>query len=378
MTASAKPESSALISGFGLSDVGRRLGIDPKNLTVQSALAAVADAGLGIADIDGVSTYPGPYGSTPGITGGGVDDLRELLGLRLRWYCGAAEVPGQLGSVVNAVLAVAGGLADHVLCYRTVWESTAQLSAGSRAVVVGDSKRPLLQWSKPYGVGYPTFGALAMQRYLFESGATREQFAQLAVVSRANAAGNPAAVYREPLSVDDYLAARMISDPLCIYDCDVPVDGSAAVVVSRATSPLIAERKTVGIEAMGTVPGPEASATMMWARTDLTPGDVDVAEIYDGFTVYAVRWLEALGLTPHHETGSFLEGGKRISLDGELPISTGGGQLSAGRLHGYGALIEACTQLRGLGAARQVPGRPEVAVVSSGAESFTSCLLLTK
>jgi hypothetical protein len=88
--------------------------------------------------------------------------------------------------------------------------------------------------------------------------------------------------------------------------------------------------------------------------------------------------LESLGLTPRNETGPFIEGGRRISLDGELPISTGGGQLSAGRLHGYGALLEACIQLRQEGGARQVPGPPQVAAVSSGAESFTSCLLLTR
>jgi acetyl-CoA acetyltransferase len=213
---------------------------------------------------------------------------------------------------------------------------------------------------------------------MHESGATREQFAQLAVVSRANAAGNPDAVYRDPMTVDDYLGARMISDPLCMYDCDVPVDGAIAVVVSRADSAAIDRRRAIGIEALGTASGFQASADMLWSRTDLKPSDVDVAEIYDGFTIYAVRWLESLGLTPRNETGPFIEGGRRISLDGELPISTGGGQLSAGRLHGYGALLEACIQLRQEGGARQVPGRPQVAAVSSGAESFTSCLLLTR
>ena len=89
-----------------------------------------------------------------------------------------------------------------------------------------------MQWGRPYGLGYATYGALSMQRYLHESGATREQIAQIAVVSRRHAMGNPDAVYREPMSVDDYLAARMISDPLCIFDCDVPVDGSIAVVVN--------------------------------------------------------------------------------------------------------------------------------------------------
>jgi acetyl-CoA acetyltransferase len=372
-----KPESSAVISGMGASQIGRRLHRDPLVLTADAAMAAISDAGLTPDDIDGVSTYPGALWSTPGITGAGVDDVRELLGLNLRWHTGGGELPGQLGSIVNAVLAVATGLANHVLCFRTVWESTAQQQAGSRSSLVAKSGRELLQWGKPYGSSYSTYGALSMQRYLHETGATREQFAQLAVVSRRNAAGNPSAVYREPMSVDHYLGSKMISDPLCMFDCDVPVDGSAAVIVSRVGASNV-DSSAVRIESIGSASGWDACAEMLWSRTDLKPADVDVAEIYDGFTIYAVRWMEALGLTPRGETGSFIEGGSRISLDGELPISTGGGQLSAGRLHGYGGLLEACIQLRGLGGARQVPGNPEVAIVSSGAEMFTSCLLLTR
>jgi acetyl-CoA acetyltransferase len=372
-----KAEAAAVISGMGSSAIGRRLGRDPLVLTADAALAAIADAGLAPGDIDGVSTYPGAVGSTPGITGAGVDDVRTLLGLQLRWHTAGMELPGQLGSIVNAVLAVAGGLATHVLCFRTVWESTAQSQAGNRSALVTQSSRESLQWGKPYGAGYPTYGALAMQRYMHLTGATRDQFAQLAVVSRANAAGNPDAVYRSPMTVDDYLQSRMISDPLCMYDCDVPVDGSVAVVVSRSASVADAA-KAIGIEAIGSASGLQPSADMMWSRTELKPSDVDVAQIYDGFTIHAVEWLEALGLTPAGETGAFIEGGERISLGGELPISTGGGPLSAGRLHGYGALLEACVQLRGLGGDRQVPARPRVAAVSSGAQAFSSCLLLTR
>ena len=184
-------------------------------------------------------------------------------------------------------------------------------------------------------------------------------------------------IYRTPLTVDDYLEARMISDPLCMFDCDVPVDGAVAFVVSRVGSANIEPAKAIGFEAVGSAPGIEASADMLWSRTDLAPSDVKLAEIYDGFTIHAVEWLEGLRLTPRGETGPFIEGGKRIARDGELPISTGGGQLSAGRLHGYGALLEACLQMRGLGGERQVPGNPDVAAVSSGAVAFTSCLLLT-
>jgi acetyl-CoA acetyltransferase len=373
-----KTESRAVISGIGISEVGRRLLRDPLMLTIDAALGAIADAGLDRRDVDGISTYPGATGSAPGITGAGIADVLSLLDLDLRWHTGGGELPGQLGSVANAVLAVAGGLATHVLCFRSVWESTAQVVAATRSSFVAQSQRHEFGWGRPYGVGYVTYGALAMQRYMYESGATREQFAQLAVVSRANAAGNPHAVDRVPMSVADYLRASMISDPLCMFDCDVPVDGAVAVVVSRADSPFINQQRAIRFEAVGTASGFKASADMLWYRSDLKPSDVDVAEIYDGLTIYAVRWLEALGLTPPNETGAFIEGGRRIALDGELPISTGGGQLSAGRLHGYGALHEACIQLRGEGGARQVPGRPEVAVVTSGAEAFTSCLLLTR
>jgi acetyl-CoA acetyltransferase len=370
-------EKRALISGVGCSDIGRRLDRDPWALTADAALAAIADAGLTPDDIDGVATYPGALWGTPGITGAGVDEVRTMLGLRLKWYAGGGEVAGQLGSLINAVLAVGGGLAEHVLCFRTVWESTAQSQLGGRAATVGQGAvRESHQWNAPYGVGYSTYGGLTMARYMHESGATREQLAQIAVVSRANAARNPLAVYREPLSVDDYLSSRMISDPVCLYDCDVPVDGSVAVVVSRAGSAAIAHRRAVTIQGLGSASGFQSAADMMWSRTDLKPADVDIAEVYDGFSILAVRWLEALGLSPHNETGAFIEGGTRIALDGELPLNTNGGQLSAGRMHGYGALHEACLQLRGDAGARQVNPRPSVAAVSSGAENFTSCLLL--
>lgn len=373
-----KAERHAVITGAGVSRIGRRLGVDPWRLTADAALAAIADAGLTPDDIDGVATYPGAIGSTPGITGAGVDDVRALLGLRLRWYTGGGELPGQLGAVVNAVLAVAGGLAEHVLCFRTVWESSAQAQLGGRSNTVSASAvRERTQWTTPYGAGYSTYGGLLTQRYLHDSGSTREQLGQIAVTARAHAALNPQAVYRTPMSLDDYLGSRMISDPLCIYDCDVPVDGAVAFVVSRAGGAAHDPARSLGIEAIGSASGFDAAADMMWSRTALKPADVDVAQLYDGFSVLAVRWLEALRLCPPNEGGRFIEGGHRIALDGELPLNTGGGQLSAGRLHGFGALHEACLQLRGAAADRQVTPRPQVAVVSSGAEDFTSSLLLT-
>jgi acetyl-CoA acetyltransferase len=380
-----RAESQVVISGVGRSRIGRRLGIDPWVLTADAALAAIADAGLTAADLDGVSTYPGAFWSTPGITGAGVDDVRAMLGLRLRWHSGGGETAGQLGSVINAVLAVAAGFATHVLCFRTVWESTAQQGYGGRAATLldggGTAGRPvrfgreLTQWTTPFGIGYPSHAAMDMQRRIELAGATREQFAQVALVSRRYAARNEAAIYREPLTLETYLNARVISDPVCVYDCDVPVDGSVAFVVSHVASAPDPGR-AVSFEALGSASGFDEAAAMMWARTDLKPIDVDVAQVYDGFTVYALRWLEALGFCGRYEGTDFVYGGTRISAGGELPLNTGGGQLSGGRMHGYGGLLEACLQLRGDAGAHQLASRPEVAVVTSGAESFTSSLLL--
>jgi len=370
-------EHKAVISGIGASDIGRRLQRDPWDLTVDAALAAIADAGLSVEDIDGISTYPGAIGSTPGITGAGTEDVRTLLGLKPRWHSGGMEMAGQLGSVVNATLAAGSGLVNHVLCFRTVWESSAQLSIGSRSSVMASAlPREGLQWMKPYGPGYPTHGGLAMQRYMAESGATREQIGQIAVVARANAALNPLAAYRDPMSLDDYLEAKMISDPLCLYDCDVPIDGSIAVIVSRADSSAIHRDQAITIQAMAAASGLEECGEMMWARTDLKPSDVDMAQLYDGFSILAIKWLEGLRLCGTNEAASFVEGGTRIARDGQLPLNTNGGQLSGGRMHGFGGLYEACLQLRGLGGDRQIPSNPQVAVVSSGSDTFASSLVL--
>ncbi len=372
-------EQQAVISGTGISNVGRRLHQDPWSLTADAALAAIADAGLTPEHIDGLATYPGATGSTPGITGAGVEDVRAMLGLKTRWHTGGSELPGQLGSVINAILAVGSGLAEHVLCFRTVWESSAQDQLGGRsATLQSRAAREMNQWYEPYGAGYSTYGALSMQRYMHESGATRAQLGQIAVNARANAALNPLAVYKSPLSIEDYLDSRMISDPLCLYDCDVPVDGSVAFVISRADSKLIDRGRAITFEAIGSAAGLNACAAMMWSRTELKPSDVKLAELYDGFSILAVLWLEALGLVPKNKTGEFLQNGTRISRTGQLPLNTGGGQLSGGRLHGYGQLHQACLQLRGNGDTRQISPRPEVAVVSSGTTNFSSCLLLSR
>jgi acetyl-CoA acetyltransferase len=251
----------------------------------------------------------------------------------------------------------------------------------------------MTEYSLPFGSASPvSWVAMFAQAHMHRYGVTEEQLAQIALNARRNAARNPKAIYRDPMTMEDYLSARMISTPLRLYDCDVPCDGATAVVVSRRERAGGGRRRPVGVEAVGTalhdrpswdqvhdltrLVGADAAA-QMWGRTGLTPADVQVAEIYDGFSYLTMLWLEAMGLCPVGGSGEFVEGGGRIALDGPLPLNTSGGQLSAGRLHGYGFLHEAVVQLRGDGGERQVPGRPEVAAVAAGGGYTCGCMLLT-
>ncbi len=399
-------ERRACITGIGQSDVGRRLHRDPLELTLDACIAAIEDAGLTREDIDGLSTYPGMMGGNPGFTGAGCTEVHDALRLELKWYAGGIELPGQLGSVVNACLAVACGLANHVLCFRSVWEATAQGSGGRQGIGLGGggggggggkgfrASTPMMEFTLPFR-SYSAANWIAMfaQRHFHEYGTTREQMAWIALNARRNAGRNPKAVYRDPMTPEDYFAARMISTPLCLFDCDVPVDGATAVIVSRDEAARDLRRPPLRVEAVGsalegrpswdqfddlTTMAVRDAGAMLWTRTDLRPSDVDVAELYDGFSFITMAWLEALGFCGKGESGPFVEGGKRIALDGELPLNTHGGQLSAGRLHGYGFLHEACVQLWGEGGERQVPGAPEVAVAAAGGGPLASCLLLTR
>jgi acetyl-CoA acetyltransferase len=387
-------EQDVVISGTGQSAAGRRLGRSDMDLTTESALKAITDAGLDRGDIDGLSTYPGGYGSlTRGYGGPSAYDVQDALRLDLNWLQGAAELPGQLGALVAAALAVSAGLARHVLVFRTVTESTAQGRQSRSAVfdargVAGGIGR----WATPYGApSAANWLALLAARHFHEYGTTREQLAQIALTARSNAALNPAAIYRDPLTMDGYLTARMISTPFCLYDCDVPADGSTSIIVSHVDYARDLPSQPVYLEAVGTAAHGRLSwdqyedlssmaaagaAHHLWSRTSLKPGDVDNVQLYDGFSILALVWLEALGFCGTGEGGAFIEGGHRIARDGDLPLNTFGGQLSAGRLHGFGHLHEAILQLRGDAGERQVPDA-RVAAVGNGGGPVAGCALLT-
>ncbi|MEV6162523.1 OB-fold domain-containing protein [Streptomyces sp. NPDC052052] len=387
-----KFEDDAVISGVGSSAIGRRLLRDPLSLTIDACREAVADAGLTMDDIDGLATYPGSS-MEGGFGEGGITALEAALRIRPAWFNGGGETFGPGGSVIAAMLAVASGAARHVLCFRTVWQSThdtllreGRLAVGSGGRVSGD-----MGWGMPFGASSAAhLLAQTAQRYFHRYGATRETLGWIALNQRANAALNPDAVYRDPLTMDDYLGARPITTPFGLYDCDVPCDASVAVVVSAADTAGDLRVPPVRVEATGTrmverlewdqststhepqVMGPAAH---LWTRTTLRPSDVDVAELYDGFTMNCLSWIEALGFCGLGEAKDFLDGGKNIARDGVLPLNTHGGQLSHGRTHGMGLLHEAVVQLRGDAGERQVAGA-RVAVVSSGGLTPSGAMLL--
>jgi len=390
-------EHRAVLSGIGRSRIGRRLMADPLSLAVDACMAAIADAGLTVEDIDGLSTYPG--GSAAGGMGeGGVTSLEEALRIRPTWHNGGLELPGPGGSVIAAAMAVAAGLCRHVLCFRTVWASTYTALNATGKPGGGDAPSsrvsgPMHEWRAPFGaMSAANWIGMNANQYLHRYGAPREVLGYIALNARRNAGLNPAAIYRDPMTMGDYLSARPITSPFGLYDCDVPCDASIALIVSDTSVAGDLPRPAVRIEAVGTQilervswdqgtlthePQVIGQATHLWTRTSLTPDDVDLALVYDGFTFNAISWLEGLGFCGFGEAYDWLDGGRRIALDGDLPVNTHGGQLSEGRTHGFGFFHEAVVQLRHDAGERQVAGA-KTAVVTSGGGTPSGVLLLQR
>ena len=389
-------ERQAAITGVGMAGPSRRADRSALNLTLDAVLEALADAGLRREDIDGLSSWPG-MSVTPGMAPVPLRDIKEALDLKLNWSAAAPESPGQLSAIINAAMAVASGQARHVLCFRTLSQYSEQVKARSaKTEKSGKANRVsgLMSWIKPFnGLSAAHPLALVAARHMHEFGTTREQLGAIAINGRNNAMKNPRALYRDPLGLVDYLDSRMVSDPLCLYDCDAPIDGATAIIVSHVDAARDLRKPPLRIEAVSgalygrnswdqfddlTTMAARDAGARLWQRTDLKPGDIDLANLYDGFSILTLVWLEALGFCGRGESGAFVEGGHHIALNGTLPLNTGGGQLSAGRLHGFGLLWESCIQLWGEGGERQVAGNPAVALTAAGGGPLAGCMLLTR
>jgi acetyl-CoA acetyltransferase len=388
-------EKNCAISGVGISDVSRGSDKSSLELTVDAALEAIADAGLKRSDIDGIATWPGGDNGPSGFSPVGIAQLQDALRLELGWYSNGGESPGQYGAVFNAIGAINAGLARHVLIYRSMYEASARKLAFANSLV----KESARQYGgfAPYAP-YHVYAAALQQSlyfnaYVHKSGITPEQQAVIPINQRRNAGMNPHAIYRTPITLDDYMESPRIAGPLRLFDCDVPIDGSVALIVSAIEAARDGPNPPIRIEAVGscmryrnswtqllevdTQAQPKV-AEMMWSRTDLKPADVDLAQLYDGFTFHTINLLENFGFCERFGAKDFIEGGKRIALEGELPVNTGGGALSGGRLHAYGAVREACLQLWGRGGERQVKGEPRVCATSTSGGPLAGAMLLVR
>ncbi len=361
------------IAGVALSEIGRVDTMNPYELIAQASRRAIANAGLTKADIDGV-----------GSTGLGVlapVEVCEFLGISPRWMDSTA-VGGAAWEVMaaHAADAISAGHADVILL---TYGSTARadLKRRMRSASLDWGSRGPMQWETPYGHTLISKYAMAARRHMHEYGTTIEQLAQVAVSARANAARNPEAFARDPITIDDVLAGPMIADPFTKLQCCIRSDGGAAVVL--VAEDRIADLAKPPVWILGTgehsshismsqwadfTVGPAAVAgKMAFERAGIRPDEIDVANIYDAFTYMLLITLEDLGFCAKGEGGSFVEGG-RLELGGSLPTNPDGGGLSACHpgQRGLFLLVEAVKQLRGECGDRQVPDAKLACVSATG------------
>ena len=375
------------VVGVGYSELSRTGEPNPKALALAAAKNALADAGVTSSDIDGIFEYKfGP--ESPG-----AQDMARLLGVPD--LAAFADIfpsgPSGVAAALAGVMAVASGACETVLVFRCLTRAAGHqggVASGPETVAGRD------QFLTPYGYlgGILVLLGLKKQRWMAEYGRPEEDFGRIAINARRWSALNPRAVMRDELTMDDYLSSRMVADPLRVLDCDYPVNGAVATLITTAERAADLRHHPVLVDAMAYATGRGADwifdtdflyggardcADRLWRRSSVTAADVDVAQVYDGFTPVAVAWIEALGACGRGEFGDWVGDGSRLGPGGDFPLNTAGGQLAEGRLHGIGFLNEAVLQLRGQCEDRQVPDA-RVAVVTSGVYPQCGAMVLTR
>lgn len=379
------------VAGVGYSPLERRSDRTLAALTLQACDAALEDAGLRRRDLDGIATSPSMprYGGRKGVDEG-IDIvtpwyLADLLGIApsLGWIGSTNGMVTQ--SLIDGALAIIGGLCDHVLVYRALHVPEGRyVNFESPQAVGGD------QYLAPYGFSMPpAWAAVVLRRYFELYGYDRRDFAHYIANNRANAQRNSNAYWRDrPMSEADYLAARMIADPLSILDCDIPVDGCCAIILTsadrarhlRRPPALLTGFAASAYQGAGGTPmnledmwtGARDLGQRLWQATGLAPADIDAAQLYDGFSVLVLTWLEGMGFCHQGEGLAFLRDGHG-DIGGKLPINTGGGALGEGRLHGMTQIAEAVMQVTDRAKGRQVPGAARsLATISNGLAKSTA------
>jgi len=355
---------SAAIAGVATFGCGEAHGFSEMELLARSAHAAVADAGLKMSDIDGLCTAS--VGSTMWPM-----PVIEYLGIRPSFIDGTM-VGGSsfIAHLLPAMHALQSGQCNAVLvCYGSTQRTAA---FGRREIAQARRWMDPQPYENPYEpFNPPSAYALAASRHMHLYGTTRRDLAEVAVAARQWAQRNPEAFMRDPLSIDDVLNARMVSDPLSVRDCCLVTDGGGAYVLVRADRAKHLAKKPVYVLGNGTacwnrqissmpditVTAATESGRQAYAMAGMSAKDMDVVELYDAFTINTLLFLEDLGFCAKGEAGAFVQNGG-IAPGGHLPVNTNGGGLSCVHpgMYGIFTLIEAVRQLRGEGGERQVPG----------------------
>jgi len=351
------------ILGTGLAGLGHAGGRTEQEIIAQAVHQAVKASGLRMADIDGIitSSLTSPWW---------VMRMSEYLGIRPR-FSDSTMFGGSsfIADLKIAAMAIEAGECENVLiCYGS---NPRSIPSSSRVNQMRAELDP-----QPYEHPYKPFNpvtsyALAAARHMHQYGTTRTQLAEVAVAARKWAQLNPDAFSKDPLSIDDVLNAKMISDPLTVRDCCLVTDGAGAFVVTRADRARGLHPKPIYVLGSGhahwhrqiscmddlTVTPAVDSGRKAFAEAGLTPADIDVVELYDAFTINPILFLEDLGFCGKGEGGAFVSGG-RIEPGGEFPMNTNGGGLSCVHpgMYSIFLVIEAVTQLRNEAGVRQVKG----------------------
>ncbi|MGK9273063.1 lipid-transfer protein [Williamsia muralis] len=381
---------SAAIVGIGATDFSKNSGRSELQLACEAIVAALADAGIDAADVDGLSTYTAETnGEVLVARNCGLGELKFFS--RIGYGGGAA-----CATVQQAAMAVATGVAEVVVCYRAFNErSGVRYGLGQHdRPMDSTADRAAYAWMTPQGLSTPAqWVAMFARRYMHEHGATSEDFGRVAVVARKHAANNPEAwFYRRPITLDDHQNSRWIAEPLHLLDCCQETDGGQALVIVSAERAATLDNKPALIKGAAQGSGRDQHMMTSYYRPDITgipemglvgrqlyaqsglgPEDIDAAILYDHFTPLVLPQLEELGFCARGEAKDFIADGN-LEVGGLLPANTHGGQIGEAYLHGVNGIAEAVRLIRGT--STNQPDTAENIIVTAGTAVPTSGLVL--
>ncbi|NGP08691.1 lipid-transfer protein [Rhodococcus sp. 14C212] len=379
------------IVGVGESDYSKNSGTSVTALAAAASRAALADAGLDPADVDGVIRNDMDLVSCAA--------LADAIGARNLTYYGEAG-PGGSGPaamVAQAVGAIMSGQASTVVVFRSLnGRSGNRFGLSSEPATTTGGGESMTEFFGPYGLLSPgQFFALLAQEYMYKTGTTSEQLGHIALAARRHANNNPRAqMYARKMTLDDYLDSRMLSSPLRLFDYCLETDGAAAVVVTSTARARDLRQTPAVIRAAAMASGPRPQpgqmypvlmrdnpldmpsrycADTLYRRAGLGPKEVDSAQLYDCFTITALLQVEDYGFCRRGEAGEFTAAGE-LEIGGSIPFNTSGGHMSEGYIHGMNHIVEGVRQIRGT-SSNQVPGA-SVSLVTSAPPPSTSALIL--